>query len=88
MTALGDNFDILFNHKTSTDAVIVADEGNKPNLASITIAVWLNADENYNNGTPFSYYVPGSPEERIEIFFTDWNFKSRSKLILLTHLAV
>lgn len=70
LTALGDNFDILFNRKTSTDVVIVADEGKKPNLANITIAFWLNADENYNNGTPFSYYVPCSPQERIEVFFT------------------
>ena len=79
MTALGDNFDILFNRKTSTDVVIVADGGNKPNLANITIAFWLNADENYHNGTPFSYYVPGSPEERIEIFFTDSKLQVKVK---------
>ena len=79
MTALGDNFDILFNRKTSTDVVIVADEGNKPNLANISIAFWLNANENYHNGTPFSYYVPGSPEERIEIFFTDSKLQVKVK---------
>ncbi|XP_020610476.1 sushi, von Willebrand factor type A, EGF and pentraxin domain-containing protein 1-like isoform X1 [Orbicella faveolata] len=81
--ALGDNFDILFNRKTSTDVVIVADEGNKPNLANISIAFWLNADENYHNGTPFSYYVPGSPEERIEIFFTDSKLQVKVKTDLL-----
>jgi len=77
--ALGDNFDVLFNRKTSTDAVVVADEGKKPNLANITIAFWLNADENYHNGTPFSYYVPGSPQERIEIFFTDSTLEVKVK---------
>ena len=69
-SALGDNFDLVFPGKTATDVVLLPSHRNVPDLVSMTLAVWVKADERYSNGTIFTYVVPGQMEEKMVILFS------------------
>lgn len=84
-TVINDNFDLMFQDKSDTSSIELKDRKNVPNMQSFTIAFWVKPDVRYKTGTMFTYMVPESQGELVEISFTSKVIKVRVKYDIIHH---
>lgn len=60
----------MFQDKSVTSSVELKDRKNVPDMESFTIAFWVKPDPRHKTGTMFTYVVPESQGELVEISFT------------------
>lgn len=75
LTALGDNFDLIFPKQTSNTMVYIPPSPAIMNLMQISIAFWIKPDIRYKQATVFTYRADGKQDEMVEISFTEKTFR-------------